>query len=119
VNIVLASSSKCALLAQRSYGSLTLLMHQEDLWHRTPIGRVVRIGRSSRNHSLWAIFLDGRLVCDTFSSPEEAAECAYKHDFPDEAAVELFRGVSVPYDLARWRRSPPGPWTPGAGGCKN
>src|SRR5947207_1378816 len=111
MNTLGTTASKCALLARTELGLLAFHM-SEDYWHRTPSGRVVRIGRSSRNLALWAIWLDGRLVCDTFSSPEEAAERANRRDFSDEDAVELFRGVSVPYDLTRWRRSPPEQWVP-------
>ena len=55
----------------------------ENYWHRTPSGRVVRIGKSSRDSSRWAVWLDGVLVSDVFVSAEEAAACANRGDFHD------------------------------------
>ena len=91
----------------------------ENYWHRTPSGRVVRIGKSSLDSSRWAVWLDGVLVSDVFVSAEEAAACANRGDFHDEAAVEQLRGIRVPWHLDDWRRSSPEPWTPGAVGGKN
>jgi hypothetical protein len=90
-----------------------------NYWHRTPAGRVAHIGASSRDCSHWALSLDGVLVADVFASPEEAAERANKHDFPDAAAVEMFRGIWVPWNLDDWRTRPPEPWSPGAVGGRN
>ena len=118
MNTLGTTASKCALLSRAELGLLEVHM-SENYWHRTPSGRVVRIGRSSRDHSLWAIWLDGRFVCDTFTSPEEAARCANERNFPDDAAAELFRGIWVPWNLDDWRTSPPEPWTPSGAGGRN
>jgi hypothetical protein len=111
-----STSNKCTLLAQPEPGLLVVRM---NYWHRHPSGRVVRIGTSSRDASRWAIWLDGVLVSDDFGSAEEAAERANKHDFTDAAAVEMFRGIWVPWNLDDWRTSPPEPWTPSAAGGRN
>jgi hypothetical protein len=90
-------------------------MNQDrDYWHQTSAGRVVRIGRSSRNCSLWEIWLDDQYVCDGFDSPEHAARCINERDFDDEATMDLFRGISVPYEMHIWRENRPELWTPNA-----
>jgi len=116
MNSLGATISKCALLPQPELGLLVLGM---SYWHKHPSGRVVRIGTSSRDASRWAVWLDGVLVSDAFGSAEEAAERANKHDFPDAAAVEMFRGIWVPWNLDDWRTSPPEPWTPSASAGTN
>jgi hypothetical protein len=118
VKSLFATFGKCALLARSEMGLLVLHMH-ENYWHRTPAGRVVSIGRSSRDHSRWAVWLDGVFRSDVFVGAEEAAACASKADFHDDAAVEKFRGTRVPWNLDDWHRNPPGPWTPGAVSGRN
>jgi len=116
VNTLGTNSSNCALLGRAEWGLLVVHM---NYWHRHPSGRVVRIGLSSRDCSRWAIWLDGVLVCDDFSSPEEAARRANERDFHEPAAAQMFRGIWVPWNLDDWRRSRPEPWTPGAVGGRN
>lgn len=88
---------------------------RDDYWHQTAKGRVLCIRRSSRDSSLWEIWLDDQFVCDGFDSPEHAALCINKRDFADEDTMDLFRGISVvPEEMTRWQENKPEPWTPNA-----
>lgn len=89
-------------------------MLRDNYWYQTTAGRVVCIKRSSRDRSLWEIWLDDQFVCDGCHSPEHAARCINERDFGDEATVDLFRGISVPYEMNIWRENRPEPWTPNA-----
>src|ERR1017187_2350223 len=84
-------------------------MTLDGYWYKVPNGSgpIVRIGSSPRDASRWALWLDERLICDDFDSPEDAAFCANHRDFSLAEAIRLFSGIWVPADLHRWRTSPP------------
>jgi hypothetical protein len=91
---------------RRKFGLLVLHMNPEGCWFPTRLG-ILHIGSSPRDGSCWPVWLDDRLVCHGCGSPDEAADRANRRDFSESSAVELLRGVPVPYELNRWWRSPP------------
>ncbi len=97
-------------------------MNPQSFWYRASRRNVVRI--SEIDGSRWGVYLNEILICNSFGSAEEAAERANKKDFDTETAVERFGGVYVPWDLNRWRRTPPEEPAPASdngnlGECRN
>lgn len=79
-------------------------MKADGYWHGPWNGPVAHIGRTSKG---WAVYLDDVLVCDGFSTPDDAAFHANRKDFDTEEAIRLFRRVWVPPELTQWNTMPP------------
>jgi hypothetical protein len=106
---VVIEMNKLTLRAVRKRGlnsNLRLIMQTHSFWWHTPRGNV-RINPSARGGSFWEIWLGEKLICDSFTSPEQAALYASRRDFPSQFAIDLFRGIYVPSDITYWRTSPP------------
>lgn len=82
-------------------------MNSTARWWLARKGKVVRIDLSPSDSERWGIWVNDRLLADSFGSAEEAALCAHNNDFNSETAIELFRGCRVPSDITYWRSLPP------------
>jgi hypothetical protein len=70
-------------------------------------GIVISIRPSEHHANRWAIFKGNKLICDTSSSPEEAAYRAYNQDFSTDEGIRAFGSLWVPDDIRRWNRGLP------------
>jgi hypothetical protein len=80
-------------------------MNSQTYWYRASRRNIVRISES--NNGRWGVYLNEKLICDSFGSAEEAAESANRKRFDSEAAAAGFGGSYVPWDLNLWSKSPP------------
>lgn len=83
---------------------------RDDCFHfPVPNKGLVIIKPSDRDPSRYAVWLNETLMGDIFGSPEDAAECAFRNDFPTEAAMRFFK-INVPWvprDIGSWNKGLP------------
>ena len=60
------------------------------------------ISRNEEYPSKWDLRIEEKLIYPCYSSPEEAAYKASRHDFGDEELEQLYIGLRVPGELERW-----------------
>jgi hypothetical protein len=77
-------------------------MSPECHFFRILDGRIVSIRPNDRDTSWWELWLGETLIGDSFTSEDEAAFHAHRHDFPNDRQKRLFDGVWVPDHLDSW-----------------
>jgi hypothetical protein len=83
-------------------------MNSDSRWYRASKSKVVRISRTDHDAYRWGVWLNERLLCDSYSSAEEAALAANRKNFDNDDAVRIFSGTYVPSDINMWQTAPPG-----------
>jgi hypothetical protein len=77
-------------------------MNSDSRWYKS-----YRISRTSYDASRWGLWFNGQLLCDSYSSVEEAALAANKKDFDSDDVVRICSGNYVPSDINMWQTSAP------------
>lgn len=78
-------------------------MDNEHYTYTSNKGEAV-ICRNEERLFWWDFWTAGQLVRPAFyTSPEQAAECANKHNFGDEELNKFYVGLRVPSELHLWK----------------
>jgi len=77
-------------------------MEPTEYFHPASKNNLVRIFQNPRTANLWCISLNGEILAENFTSPEDAADHAHRRDFPTKAAIDKFRHIKPPWDIKLW-----------------